>query len=197
MLQIWVYTTGSIHQEHTAPIWVPHGQQLLPGHLLLRGFLSTGYRSGPESDPAGVFHRPQPPSVQVHLLHCGLLHGLQRGTLLHCGTPWAAGGQPASPWSSPQAAGDFCSGAWSTSPPPSSLTLAPARLFLTPLTLPAAVWRSVFFPVLNMLSQRRKTASLIGSALVSSGALTKHGAASRSFSQKPPLWPPCYQNLAM
>ena len=120
--------------------------------------------------------------------------GCSVGTLLHRGTPWAAGGHPASPWSSPQAAGDFCSGAWSTSPPPSTLTLAPARLFLTPLTLPAAVAQQ-FFPVLNMLSQRRKTTSLIGSDLEKNGALPKHGAASRSFSQKPPLWPPATKTL--
>ena len=63
-----------------------------------------------------------------------VLHGLQGDILLHHG---------------PQAAGDFCSGASSTSPPPSTLTLAPAKLFLTPFTLPATVCckRTLHHPV--------------------------------------------------
>jgi len=35
-----------------------------------------------------------------------VFHGLQCGYLLHCGPPLDAAGQPASPWSSPWAAGE-------------------------------------------------------------------------------------------
>lgn len=102
-----------------------------------------------------------------------LLHrALQRGTPLHRGTPQAAGGQPASPRASPQAAGDFCSGAWSTSPPPSSLTLASARLSLTPLSLPAAVPQQVFcFALLQSALTEAQTILLIGPAPASGKAL--------------------------
>jgi len=46
-----------------------------------------------------------PPSGHISLLQCGVLLGLQGGYLLYCGPPRAAGGQPASPWSSLWAAG--------------------------------------------------------------------------------------------
>ena len=43
------------------------------------------------------------PSGHVHLIQHGILCGLQCGYLLWCGLSWSAGGQPASPWSSPKA----------------------------------------------------------------------------------------------
>lgn len=65
-----------------------------------------------------------------NLLHHGLLHGLQ---------------------------GKFCTGTWSTSNPPSSLTFVSARLFLTfsHPSLPAVVAQQFFFyfPFLNLLFQ--------------------------------------------
>lgn len=101
-----------------------------------------------------------------------LLHrALQRGSPLPRGTPWAAGGHPASPCSSPQAQGDFCSGTWSTSPLPSPLTLASAKLFLTPLSLPAAVPQQLFcFSFLQPALPEAQTTALLGPALASSKA---------------------------
>lgn len=46
--------------------------------------LSMGCSSGLESALAGTLYRPQTPLGQIHLLHHGLLHGLQRD-LLHVG----------------------------------------------------------------------------------------------------------------
>lgn len=53
-------------------------------NLLLCGSLFMGCSSSPESAPGGDFHRLQPPSGQICLLHCGLLHGLLHGDLLCC-----------------------------------------------------------------------------------------------------------------
>ena len=81
----WLRTTGSIPQEQTAPAWVPHRRQFPPDPLLLRGLLSTGCSSGLGPAPTGALHGPQPPPGHIHLLHRGLLHGLQHGDLLHVG----------------------------------------------------------------------------------------------------------------
>ena len=78
---------------------------------------------------------------------------------------------PASPWASPQAAGDFCSGAWSTSPPLSSLTLAPSRLFLTPLHLTAAMLQQFFVLFLQYALPEAQMTLLISWALVSCGTI--------------------------
>lgn len=45
------------------------------------------------------------------------------GSLLHCGPLWAAGGQPVSPQSSPQASGESAPTAGAPPPPHSPLTL--------------------------------------------------------------------------
>jgi len=89
----------------------------------------------------------------------GSLPQVTGGYLLHHGPPWAARGQPVSPWSFIMS----CKGRLSTSAsrapplPTSSLTLVSAELFLshslTPLSsLPFHC--NFFFPFLNMLSQR-------------------------------------------
>lgn len=84
----------------------------------------------------------------VHLLQCQALNGLQSRYLLKCGPPWAAREKLASPWSSPQDAGE--------SPPvPSSLTLVSNCFFyhiFSLLALTAVAQR--FFPFLNMFSPR-------------------------------------------
>ena len=86
-----------------------------------------------------------------HLLHRGLLHGLQRGDLLYLGL-MGAGGQPAPPGASPQGAGELVLHAWSTSCPPAALTLVPAGLVLTPSSATCSC-AAGFLPFLNMLSQ--------------------------------------------
>lgn len=57
--------------------------------------------------------------------------------LLHCGSPWTAAGQCASPWFSPQLQGNSCTGARAL-PTPSSLTLLYTGWlfshFITPLS---------------------------------------------------------------
>ena len=68
----------------------PAGSQVLPENLLQRG-LPTG---------------SQPPSG-IPLLQRGVLSPQAAGgDLVPHGPPWAAGGQPASQWSSPRAAGE-------------------------------------------------------------------------------------------
>jgi len=84
----------------------PMGPQALPANLLRHGFLSPqGHRSCQESAPVWPSHR-----VTESLEHpAAPMWGLPRaagGYLLHRGPPWAAGGQPASPWSAPRAAGE-------------------------------------------------------------------------------------------
>ena len=71
---------------------------------------------GPSHKATGAARKPAPARAPLHratasfglthLLWHGVLHGLQGAYLLHHGPPWAAGGQPASPWPSPQAAGE-------------------------------------------------------------------------------------------
>jgi len=78
----------------------------LPANLLQRGLLSPWiHRSCQEPAPAQALHRVTasfghpPDPVWGAPWAAG-------GDLLHCGPPWAAGAQPASPWSSPRAAGE-------------------------------------------------------------------------------------------
>lgn len=68
----------------------------------------------------------------------------------------------------------------------------------------AVLWLA-FLPFLAVLSQRFYDTSLRGSALTRGQSVleptgigsARHGEASGSFLQKPSLWPPPYQNLAM
>jgi len=134
------------------------------------------------------------------------------GDLLHCGPPWAAGGQPASPWSSARAArGDSAPMSQAPPPPRSSLTLGSAELFLSHrLTLLASLLShpEVFFlPLLKYVIPEVLPPSLIGLALASGGSVLepagtgciRHGG---SFSQllteatpmAPPLPKPCHAN---
>ena len=138
--------TGS-NFSRTAQTWVPHEQQLLPSHLLLRGLISMGYRSGPESAPAGVFHRPQPPSVQE----------------LQHGPPWAAAParSPAPPRSSPQATGGLLQCLKHLSP--SFLTDLGICKAISHSSLSSSCCSPTFFfsPFLNLLSQRHKQHHLL------------------------------------
>jgi len=100
------------------------------------------------------------------------------GDLLHHGPPWTAGGQPASPWSSSQAAReDSAPASRSPPPPPSSLTLVSAGLFLshsrTPLSrlLPPCS----FSPLLKHVITEALPPLLIGLALASQQVCLRSG----------------------
>jgi len=106
LLQHGSFPWGAVIQEQTAPTWVPHGvtspaskpaSVWAPLFPLIHRF---SQKPAPVRAPTGS----QPPSG-IYLLWHGVLPGLWvEADLLHCGSPWAAGEQPASPWSSPQAA---------------------------------------------------------------------------------------------
>lgn len=66
-----------------------HGTQSFGNRLFQRGF-----RAGSEV-------------LVTNLLQSRVVFTGSRWILTHCGPPWAAGGQSASPWSSPQAVGEF------------------------------------------------------------------------------------------
>ena len=119
---IWVLITASACQEQTAPARVPHGRQLPPDPLLLCGLLSTGCSSSPGPAPAEALHGLQPPPGHIHLLHRGLLNGLQRGDLLRRGTHGLQGDSLLHHRPLHGLQGNFSSGAWSPSCPPSALT---------------------------------------------------------------------------
>jgi len=77
------------------------GSQVLPGNLLWHGLLSPWVRRSWQ-EPAPVWGSPRGHRF-LQASTCSGLGSLPRATggyLLHRGTPWAAGAQPASPWSS-------------------------------------------------------------------------------------------------
>lgn len=82
--------------------------------------------------------------------------GCRGRNLLHCGAPWAAAGQCASPWSSPQAARESLYWHWSTSYPFFTDLAAYRMAFLTfcySSLLPAVVVQD-FLPLSRTLPQR-------------------------------------------
>lgn len=81
---------GSVLQEQSAPVWVPHGLQFLPD-LLQCGLLSRYFCSCQKPAPVWALHRLQLPSGHTHLLWLVVLHGLQCGYLLCHSTTQAAG----------------------------------------------------------------------------------------------------------
>jgi len=99
------------------------------------------------------------------------------GPLLHHEPPWTAGGQPASPWSSSRAAreGSLLRRFGHLLPPPSSLTLVSAELFLsdhlTHLSSLHFHQRVFFLPFLNYVIPEALPQLLIGLALASSGSI--------------------------
>jgi len=150
---------GAVLQEQAAPAWVPHevtspaskpapvwaplsmGPQVLPGACSNVGF-PQGHSFLQASTCSGVESLPQATGRD----------------LLNRGPPWAARGQPASPWSSSRAAreGSLLRHLEHLLPPPSSLTLVSAELFLSHRLIPLSsllFYRSFFFLFLNMLSE--------------------------------------------
>ena len=118
----WHVLSAALSSLHSspAPLWHPsHGRQpstnvssVGPSHWLqfFVNCSSMGYL------PRGAVLQEQPTSAQSShgvTVSFGLPSAPARGPpraasgyLLHCGPLWAAGGKPASPWSSPWAAGE-------------------------------------------------------------------------------------------
>lgn len=82
----------------------PMGSQVLPSNLSSMSSSPWFYSSCQEPASMWTLHGLCLPSGHIHLWR-GVLRGLRCGYTLHCGPLWAAGGQPASPWSSSQAVG--------------------------------------------------------------------------------------------
>ncbi|KAK4827158.1 hypothetical protein QYF61_015112 [Mycteria americana] len=151
----------------------PTGSQVLPANLLQRGILSPWIHRSCQRPALAWASHGVTASFGIHLLWCGVLHGLQvdicstinpmgcRGTSLpHHGLHHGL-------------QGNLCSGAWSTSTPPSSLTLVSAELFLSH-TLTPLLWlpfHSSFFPLLKYVIPEALPPSLMGSALASGGSI--------------------------
>jgi len=86
--------------QHGFPMW----SQVLPANLLQCGLLSPQVLPGACSSTGS----PRGHSL-LQASTCSGVGSLPRaagGDLLHCGPPWTAWAQPASPWSSSQAAGE-------------------------------------------------------------------------------------------
>jgi len=84
----------------------PTRSQVLPANLLQRGLVFLwGHRSCQDPTPACSAHGVTASSGHPPVLTWGPPRATG-GNLLHCGPPCAAEGQPASPWSAPQAAGE-------------------------------------------------------------------------------------------
>jgi len=172
---------SAVLQEQAAPVWDPHGltspasrpalawaplsmdPQVLPGACSSTGF-------------------PWGQSLLQGTSTCSSVGSLPRATggdLIHRGPPWAAGGQPALPWSSSQAGRQGCllRHFGHLLPPPSSLTLVSAELFLSHchiVSLPSIHCHfscRVFFPFLKYVITEALPPSLIGLALASSGSI--------------------------
>ena len=85
----------------------------------------------PGPAPAGALHRPRPPPGHIHLLHRGLLHGLQRGDLLRVGPVGCRGTACSTRGLSPGRRGTAAVSLEHLLPP-AALTLGAAERFLTP-----------------------------------------------------------------
>jgi len=105
LLQHGSFSWGAVLQEQTAPAWVPHGvispasnpalarAPLSMGPQVLAGACSS---ASPHGVTASFRHPPAPAWGPFHGLQVEICHG----------PPWTARGQPTSPWSSSQAAGE-------------------------------------------------------------------------------------------
>ena len=158
----WIraWRLGSVHNPSSVPLLHSHSLPLLPygsvpwgpspGSKLPQHGSPTG-GSSPQTPCSCVGSSPRAAAPARGLLLRGLSMGrslLQATSTCSTGDsstgcsveirsmwePWAAGGQPAPPGASPQAAGELWLRAWSAFCPPSALTLGAAGLFCTPLS---------------------------------------------------------------
>jgi len=167
------FPQGAVLQEQAAPAWVPHGVTSPASKTLRCGLLSPRVCSSCQ-EPAPAWGSSQYNSF-LQASTCsgvGFIAKATDGYLLHCGPPWSAGGQPASPWSFNMS----CKGKLSA---PASQALPPHSLFthlgvcrvVSPLSsLP--FHRCFFFlPLLKYVITEELPQSLIGLALASIGSI--------------------------
>ena len=167
-----------------SPACLPHRPQFLPENLLLHGLLSTSCTSCQKPAPVWALHGLQLPWEHIRLLWHGVLHRLQRDNLLHLGLLHGVKGL-------------LCSGAWSTTPTPSLLTLVTAGLFLSLVTfLSLTTPTQHFLPFLKYVITQALQMLLTGSAFGSSPfwsqlepALSNMGTCPGIFSRRPQLQP--------
>ena len=186
----WVPSTGcSPSGTDCSSMGPPLGSQILPGNLLQNGLLSLRVHG---CFPLGihVLWHGLFPRLQLGICSTVDLHGLQGDSLPHHGLFH-------------RLQGNVFSGAWTTSSPSFFNELGVCRV-LTPLSsCKNALTQFVF--LLNYVVPEALPMLLMGLALASSGSVLEPSGivlldireASSSFSQKPPLWPSYYQNLAM
>jgi len=197
----------------------PMGSQALTANLLQCGLLSSwAHRSCQEPAPvrAPLFMGPQVLPGACSSTGSSQGHSfLQASTCSSVGSSMGCRWRSAPSWTSMGCRGTACltivvftgcrgiSAVAPGAPPPSpSLTLVSAELLLSyshsSLQLKLLLCSS-FSPFLNVITKVLPPL-LMGSALASSGSILElSGTGSvvpSSFSQKSPLWPPCYQNLA-
>jgi len=126
----------------------------------------------------------QPP-LGIHLLRCGVLHGLQVDSLPHYGLLHGL-------------QGSLCSSAWNASSPYFFTDLGVCRVVSLTYSLSYCSYCCTglgFFPLLKCVIPETLPPSLTGLVLASAGSVLEpagiasvgHGEASSSFSQKPPL----------
>jgi len=150
------------------------GSQVLPANLLWHGLLSPWvHRSWQKPAPAWASHRVtasfgHPPTPARGPPQAA------GGDLLHRGPPWAAGELPASPWSSPRAAGESLLWCLEHLLPLLFLTFVSAGLFLSHSLNPLSsdcrcCCAADFFPLLKYVITEALPPSLMGCALASSG----------------------------
>jgi len=157
LLQYGSFQRGAVLQEQTASAWVPHGVTRSASKPALScASLSTGPQILPEACSSVGF--PQGHSLLQASPCSGV--GSSPGCRWGSAPLWTSMGcraQPDPPLSPPWAAGNLCSGAWSTSCPPSALTSGSAGLFLSHIlivSLHSYCSTAVFSPFLTISSQR-------------------------------------------
>ena len=101
---MWILPMGCSSSQ-TAPVWVPSTGHCLSG----TDYSSVGPPKGPQVLPGACSSVGSPQGHSLLQVHppapvWGPPWAAAGGYLLHCGPPWAAGAQPASSWSSAQAA---------------------------------------------------------------------------------------------
>jgi len=167
---------------------LPMGSQVLPANLLQHGLLFPwGYMSCQKPAPARACHWVTASFGHPPALVWGPPQA-SGGFLLNHGPPWAAGGQPASPWSLSRAAGESL--LWRLEPllqRPWCLQSCFSHIFSL-LSSAAVAVAEGFFPFLKYVITEVLPWPAVGLSWTWLAlALFDIGEASGSFPQKPPL----------
>ena len=155
-LFVLVVPTGSKHlmKVHSGAVWLCCKEQRNKEHVILSVWVMWQKLWANYTVKATFCYYNSSPTW-VLPMDCSSSAG---GYLLHHGPPWTAGEQPTSPWSSSQAAreGSLLRHFEYLFPPPSSLTLVSAELFLSHCLnslYNCCFTPEFFFPFLNMFPQ--------------------------------------------